>query len=317
MAYVNPLDAATPAATDPVSQGDDRIRESKAALIERLLTVFVDLSADPLIVRDVATGTLTPSASTKDLGASGTAFRDLWLSRTATITQGPITADTKAISSSVTWNNAAVTFTHWTASITDTASNAASKIAEFFVGGVSQFALTKAGKLTLASGLASAFDTPGANWLDLAPGANNYVMNRLGYLVTMSLPAGSGQTAMIGANWVFDYSGDFRYEYIYTEAAQQIRFSNNRMEFHVAPPGALAGNAITWQAAMYIDAATSGGIPTVSILGSLTLAASVAARAPLRIPHGTAPSSPTNGDIWTTTAGVFARINGATVGPLT
>ena len=38
--------------------------------------------------------------------------------------------------------------------------------------------------------------------------------------------------------------------------------------------------------------------------------------ASLRIPHGTAPSSPINGDIWSTTTGVFARVNGSTVGPL-
>lgn len=37
----------------------------------------------------------------------------------------------------------------------------------------------------------------------------------------------------------------------------------------------------------------------------------------LRVPHGAAPTSPVNGDIWTTTAGIFVRINGATVGPLT
>lgn len=36
----------------------------------------------------------------------------------------------------------------------------------------------------------------------------------------------------------------------------------------------------------------------------------------MRIPHGTAPSAPTDGDIWTTTAGVYVRINGSTVGPL-
>jgi hypothetical protein len=36
----------------------------------------------------------------------------------------------------------------------------------------------------------------------------------------------------------------------------------------------------------------------------------------IRIPHGTAPSAPTNGDVWTTTAGMYVRINGATVGPL-
>ncbi len=37
----------------------------------------------------------------------------------------------------------------------------------------------------------------------------------------------------------------------------------------------------------------------------------------IRLPHGTAPSSPTNGDMWTTTAGLFVRVNGSTIGPLT
>ncbi len=37
----------------------------------------------------------------------------------------------------------------------------------------------------------------------------------------------------------------------------------------------------------------------------------------LRLPHGSAPTSPVNGDVWTTTAGLFVQINGSTVGPLT
>lgn len=44
--------------------------------------------------------------------------------------------------------------------------------------------------------------------------------------------------------------------------------------------------------------------------------ASGTGRSGLRLPHGTAPTSPANGDIWTTTAGLFVRINGSTVGPL-
>jgi hypothetical protein len=44
--------------------------------------------------------------------------------------------------------------------------------------------------------------------------------------------------------------------------------------------------------------------------------ASTTTRASLRVPHGTAPTSPVNGDLWTTTAGLYVRINGATVGPL-
>jgi hypothetical protein len=35
----------------------------------------------------------------------------------------------------------------------------------------------------------------------------------------------------------------------------------------------------------------------------------------LNLPQGAAPSSPANGDVWTTSSGVYARINNATVGP--
>lgn len=53
------------------------------------------------------------------------------------------------------------------------------------------------------------------------------------------------------------------------------------------------------------------------MLVALTPAAGGSGYASLRLPHGAAPTDNlTNGDIWTTTAGVFARINGATVGPL-
>lgn len=40
--------------------------------------------------------------------------------------------------------------------------------------------------------------------------------------------------------------------------------------------------------------------------------ASATAGAGFRLPHGAAPTSPVNGDIWTTTAGMFTRINGVT-----
>jgi len=40
------------------------------------------------------------------------------------------------------------------------------------------------------------------------------------------------------------------------------------------------------------------------------------AGASINLPHGAAPTSPVNGDMWTTTAGLFVRINGSTVGPL-
>ncbi len=54
---------------------------------------------------------------------------------------------------------------------------------------------------------------------------------------------------------------------------------------------------------------------TVSDAGKLNTVASASGGAGLNIPHGTAPSSPTNGDMWTTNSGVYARINGVTQGP--
>lgn len=61
----------------------------------------------------------------------------------------------------------------------------------------------------------------------------------------------------------------------------------------------------------------SGSSNTTSTIPGTKLVtqATAAARAGFNLPHGTAPSSPINGDLWTTTAGLYARINGTTVGP--
>lgn len=78
---------------------------------------------------------------------------------------------------------------------------------------------------------------------------------------------------------------------------------------------------------IYFPAAASlsistGGTARVDIVNAsttvnniLVTTASAVGAAGLRIPHGAAPTVPVNGDTWTTTAGLFARINGATVGP--
>ena len=46
--------------------------------------------------------------------------------------------------------------------------------------------------------------------------------------------------------------------------------------------------------------------------GEIVMAASNTTTAGLTLPHGTAPTTPVNGEIWTTTGGLFARINGGT-----
>lgn len=61
--------------------------------------------------------------------------------------------------------------------------------------------------------------------------------------------------------------------------------------------------------------------PSVSgrlqVFGPLFVAASTNDQPGIRIPQGAAPAAPANGDIWTRSDGVFARINGATVNLMT
>lgn len=52
-----------------------------------------------------------------------------------------------------------------------------------------------------------------------------------------------------------------------------------------------------------------------SMLGRLTMLQSTGSGSGFNIPQGSAPSSPNNGDVWTTISGMYARINGATIGP--
>jgi len=75
--------------------------------------------------------------------------------------------------------------------------------------------------------------------------------------------------------------------------------------------GSLAGSAsFTWDSA-------NNRVNTVNLTttGLILTAASATGGAGFRLPHGAAPTSPVDGDVWTTNAGLYARINGATVGP--
>ena len=55
------------------------------------------------------------------------------------------------------------------------------------------------------------------------------------------------------------------------------------------------------------------GAHSVMVLGKLNTAASNGVKARLNLPHGTAPTTPVDGDIWTTSSGIFTQINGTTV----
>jgi hypothetical protein len=82
-------------------------------------------------------------------------------------------------------------------------------------------------------------------------------------------------------------------------------------------------------AALFIEQSGTGNILTlhdqasdttfvaIDQNGKINTIPSVTASAGFNVPHGTAPTTPVNGDIWTTTGGLFYRINGATVSPAT
>lgn len=53
-----------------------------------------------------------------------------------------------------------------------------------------------------------------------------------------------------------------------------------------------------------------------SMSGKLITAIPTTTAAGLNLPHGAAPTSPVNGDMWTTAGGLFIRVSGVTVGPL-
>lgn len=67
-------------------------------------------------------------------------------------------------------------------------------------------------------------------------------------------------------------------------------------------PTTIAGYGITDALAKTGDTAT----------GKITFTTATASIASINVPHGVAPGSPVNGDLWSTTGGLFARINGNT-----
>src|SRR6185437_7108962 len=49
--------------------------------------------------------------------------------------------------------------------------------------------------------------------------------------------------------------------------------------------------------------------------GEITTAVPTTSSSGFNLPPGTAPTTPNNGDCWTTNSGLFCQINGATIGP--
>ena len=72
----------------------------------------------------------------------------------------------------------------------------------------------------------------------------------------------------------------------------------------------LSGNPSSFLVAA--DITGKANLAGATFTGLVTTPAATTTTAGLNVPHGAAPTIPVNGDIWTTTGGLFARINGGT-----
>jgi hypothetical protein len=111
-----------------------------------------------------------------------------------------------------------------------------------------------------------------------------------------------------------------------TSTSSQMRLRYNATaplsaSFAVSVGGNLSIQPLSWDTqnlllGYRVAIADDSGSLAATDTALLSIPAATTAVSSLRIAHGTAPSAPVDGDIWTTTAGLFVRINGATVGPL-
>jgi hypothetical protein len=118
-------------------------------------------------------------------------------------------------------------------------------------------------------------------------------------------------------------SGAFETAGLVTASAGVTVLSGGTERFKVTESG---GNAavtvgVSGGNALYLTCDNGTGNPSISLVGSgslinvtvpLVTIASASGIAGFRVPHGAAPSSPVNGDLWTTTAGLFVQIDGVT-----
>jgi hypothetical protein len=127
--------------------------------------------------------------------------------------------------------------------------------------------------------------------------------------------AGKVSDTALSSN-VFLKTSEQTLSYRLTLAAPTVSYSSVILPHGVAPTGALDGGMWTTTSGLFVR--INGVTEQLAELGANTftgkqsLPAATVSAASLNLAHGTAPTGAINGDVWTTTSGLFARINGNT-----
>lgn len=109
-------------------------------------------------------------------------------------------------------------------------------------------------------------------------------------------------------------AGNLRYRWIFDTNTESSTYTGSILQLQIYDNTGDGSEHTAWTLARDPAAAWVFYHP-ITIDKLLTTKASATGGAGFNLPPGTAPTSPNNGDVWTTNLGLYARINGATVGP--
>jgi hypothetical protein len=202
---------------------------------------------------------------------------------------------TSILSATQTWNTSG-TPTAIKLNITDTASNAASLLMDLQTGGTSRFKVDKTGGIiSAANGLALAGTTFQSGKITYGGASSFQFLQSTGItgantatlldLSTISISPTSGITGLVGVSGTFAPTSG----------------TSVMNSFTINPTINQTGGANGITRSLYINPTLTSAADYRAIeisSGVAVLAASTTASASLRVPSGTSPTSPINGDIW-------------------
>lgn len=268
-------------------------------------------------------------------GGSGLPTTGGTMTGTITSTLGSISSASKPFfAGTATFNDAAVTFEAFKINVTNTASASGSTLFDVQLAGTSKMMIDRAGQVGVGAAPSAPLTVIGViesgNSNNATPSEikvwqtsnTNSVSLKSSTAVYGSFGSGASGLFRSNTNFFVFYdlaSGHTVINNSYSTSSKIIFASLGTTKVSMDNSGTFlwtdVGLSRNANGVFEINNGTVGTFRDLKAR-SVFLEASTTSQASLRIAHGTAPTSPVDGDMWTTTAGLYVRINGATVGPL-